>query len=197
MYLSKRQSIVIASSLLGLFFLATYFASRGSVVIPLAREKRVATGIDEEIKGSSMFTLNNFERSEVRNGKKVWEVKAVEGQYFPEQSAAKVTSAKVWIYGENNEVITIEADSATLHLSGVSLSRAELKGSVRLIRNEEVTVETESALYDADKQTVTAEGEVKLSSSSIDVSGTGLSVDIASKNIELASNVSSVVKPRS
>jgi LPS export ABC transporter protein LptC len=145
--------------------------------------------------GTSPFTLNQFQRSEMKDGKKIWEVKAAQGQYFPSESRATVRNAELYVYSKNGEQVTLWADSGDLYLSGPSLSRAEVQGRVRVVRNDELTITTERALYDKEKNLVHIPGSVKIESAQFDVSGEEMTVDLESRVVRLSKNVETVVRP--
>lgn len=154
-----------------------------------------AEGEDDGM-GQSPFTLKTFRRSEVRNGKKVWEIVAAEGRYFPEKNQAEVEAPELSIFTDEGNQIRVLANRASLHLAGSGLVSATLDGNVRVIRDDEITVETDQAEYDKLKGQVHAAGLVRLTSPTFDVSGVGLEVEVAPQIVRLLSSVESVVKPR-
>jgi LPS export ABC transporter protein LptC len=145
--------------------------------------------------GSSPFTLNQFQRSEMKDGRKIWEVKAAQGQYFPLESKAMVKNAELFVYSKNGDQVTLWAEAGTLYLNGPSLDRAEVQGRVRVVRNDEVTITTEAALYDKAKNLVEIPGFVRIESAQFEISGSAMSVDLESSVVRLAKDVESVVRP--
>lgn len=155
-----------------------------------------AATVRDEGGDQSPFTLRSFKRSEVRNGKKIWEVVAAEGRYFPELNRAEVREPELMLFTEEGDEIRVTARSANLHLSGMGVDRVVLQGDVQIIRNDEVTIRTEEAEYDKANGQVHGSGLVTLNSPTFDVSGVGVSVDVASKLVRLKSQVESVVRPK-
>ena len=145
--------------------------------------------------GTSPFTLNQFQRSEVRNGRKIWEVKATQGQYFPGDAKAIVRNAELFVFAKDGDQVTLWADSGTLYLSGPSLQRAEVEGNVRVMQNEEVKITTEKALYDKEKGLVEIPGAVKIEGAAFEISGSAMFVDVESRVVRLTKDVVTVISP--
>jgi len=130
----------------------------------------------------------------MKDGKKIWEVTATRGQYFPETNTAQLDQPSLLFYRSSGEVVELRAAQALLTLSGTTLNRAEISGDVRVVYGAKTTMTTELAIYDRASDTVTAPGEVKISSAQLDIVGRELTAQIESQVFTLAKNVSSTVK---
>jgi LPS export ABC transporter protein LptC len=202
MYLSKRQSRLVALGTLAAFFVG------GSVYIGFSRPGSAPSITPDTVTDSggpatpsalgspsgSNFVLNNFHRSEMKDGKKIWEVTATRGQYFPETNTAQLDEPSLLFYRSTGEVVELRAAQALLTLSGTTLNRAEISGAVRVVYGAKTTMTTEFALYDRASDTVTAPGEVTISSAELDIVGRELTAQIESQVFTLAKDVSSTVK---
>lgn len=206
MYLTKAQSLTVALGTLALFFVGgiTYMRlSQPSFVSPTSETPATIeptavpenTGLATPASGSN-FVLENFHRSEMKDGKKVWEVSAVKGHYFPETNTARLETPSLLFYRPNGEVVQLNAEGATITLAGTSLTRAEITGKVKLVYSEKVTMETELAVYDKEKNLVTAPGEVTITSAQLDIVGRELTAKLDRNEFRLAKDVSSTVKKR-
>jgi LPS export ABC transporter protein LptC len=130
----------------------------------------------------------------MKDGKKIWEVTATRGQYFPETNTAQLDEPSLLFYRSTGEVVELRAAQALLTLSGTTLNRAEISGAVRVVYGAKTTMTTEFALYDRASDTVTAPGEVTISSAELDIVGRELTAQIESQVFTLAKDVSSTVK---
>ena len=72
------------------------------------------------------FTLNEFHRSLVKDGKTVWEIRGAHGNYDPSQAQARIDKPDLNVMRDNGDTIHLTADKADLTLSGTQLSAAEL-----------------------------------------------------------------------
>lgn len=203
MRLSKGQSLLVAVASIALFFVVGISLMKREANQGPLREDPASSSAAASIPAApaadapaSSFVLGVFQRSEVKNGKKQWEVKAKDGFYNPEKSTATVHDAVLWVYDKSGDVIELTAKEAILHLQGPALTKAEASGGVRVVRNGEVTVETEKAVYDKVNNKMTAPGVVRLTSDKADISGTRLEVDLNSKELTLQADVSTLIKPK-
>jgi LPS export ABC transporter protein LptC len=213
MRLTKSQSRVIAVGLILVFFAGgIWFIQRQEKpALNLAGQDSSApsgplpgspSGAGSASAGAALteqpakFALSDFQRAEIKDGRKVWEVKAAEGSYSPENSSANLKKAKLWLYGKGNEVVELEAGSAKLFVDGASLSKAELFDGVKVVRNNEVTIETDRAVFDKVNNKIHAPGAVKLTSEGMDISENKLEVDITTREVRLLENVDSVIRRR-
>lgn len=150
-----------------------------------------ATGTPE-----SKFVLKEFHRFEVRDGRKIWEAKGSQGQYFPEQNAARINDAKVWVYKKDGKDVSLTAGQALLKLQGPALIGAEASDGVVVQYAGEQTLETDRLLYDKDSAKITAPGIVQIRGALLDIEGESLEGDLNSNVFTLKRNVSTVLKPR-
>lgn len=212
---TRRQSIFIALVMLGGFFLGgIYLVKRqsGKYTIattpdPLPSEKIVrsqptAASIVPPLGTSgageaSGFLLNEFHRSQIKDGRTIWEVRGSKGQYFPAENKAIVSDARLILSRTPEEHVTVEAGEATLYLRGTELLRADIVHDVVLNYKDDVLVKTDHAIFDQTKNTVTAPGLVQISQEIIDVAGESLIADLSTQEFNLQRNVVTTVKPRS
>lgn len=145
---------------------------------------------------NSLFALKQFHRSEMKDGRKVWEVTATQGEYFPAESAARVKDAHVLLYRKGGEVVQIDTKEALLHLQAGTLSRAETSGGVKIVYNDKLTITTEVANFDREKNIVFAPGLVEIRGEMMDISGNVLNADVEKKEMTLSENVVSVIHGR-
>ncbi len=202
--ITRRQSIIIATVLLVSFFAATVAVtrSRNRVVTrppdpeePIASPTPVMLPPDGTPASSSQFVLGSFHRSEIKDGKKLWEVKADRGQYFPETASAVLESATVWMY-RKDRTIQLSAPHAALSFRASDLKNAQLHGGIRVEYDDSTTVETDAAVYDKEHETLTSDSGVRVSSDSLDVTGKNMFVNLTNNEVRLTGGVTTVVKPR-
>lgn len=213
--LTRSQSLVVAIGTLAVFFLIVGVVvreerkeipslspqdrARLAIRDESARNTQQAGGVQQQgssAQEQSLFVLDNFERSEVRDGRKTWEVKAREGHYMPGSSSALVKDAKLWVYQKDGDIVSIAAREATLYLNGTELTRAETRGDVVVMKNDDMTLTTDVAVFDKAANTVQAPGLVRIVTEAMDVEGVGMLVDVSGQEVKLLGNVSTLVKPK-
>lgn len=194
MYVTRQQSIALAVGFLALFFaLGMVLLQRSYVRPPQSATPAQPLVEQEQAADPAKFQLNEFHRVETKDGKKLWEVKAQNGRYFPETNTAKVNNGTVWIFKKNGDVVQLTAASATLHLEGASLSKAEASEGVQLVFNEKLKIETSEATYDKNAAKVFAPGHVKIVSDSMELAGEELSANVEDQSFTFARNVTSMI----
>lgn len=198
MNLTRTQSVTLAIATLALFFGVSLLLIKQSrqQVVPRIKDMVEFSTASSAAPEQSSFVLNNFHRSETRNGKLVWEVDAKRGQYFPETNTAKLEQAKLWLYSEKGTATVLDTAGATLYLKGVGLDKAEAFGGVVMVHNNKVTITTDQAVYDKSNELVTAPGIVKIKGELIEVTGKGLEVKLDNQEARLLNNVESVIRPK-
>ena len=120
---------------------------------------------------NAQFLLNDFHRSETKNGQKIWEVKASRGQYFPDKQMAEVFEADVWVFRDKGEQVFLKAPEATLGFEASALTKAFFPKSVHVVYNDKVTLDTSAATYDKSSNSVFSDTTVTIVSDMMDLTG--------------------------
>lgn len=195
MNITRRQSILYTVIGLGLFFSLGILLSKTGHRASMVTSVENNTSAGESASNSSRVLMGNFQRSETKNGKKIWEVQAKSGEYFPEQNTAVVKDAIVWFYRNTGETVRLTANEASLHLSGPSLDSCDLSGDVKLFLEEKsISLKTASASYSKETNTVRAPGQVEIHGDFLDLSGSSLIANLGTNSFTLEKNVKSIVK---
>ena len=209
MKITKNQSLALAVSIIVLFFIIGILLMPDNTTPPQDSQSiepatPTAAAVEATISAAaaitpgteSKFVLKEYQRSEVRDGRKLWEAKGTQAQYFPETNSAKILNAKIWMYKKDGQVITIDAGEAVLHLQGAGLSGADASKGVTIVYNNQQSLETDKLTYDKAKSSVFAPGFVKIKGELLDISGEILEGDLEKNEFKLKKNVSSTLKPK-
>lgn len=204
MRLSKRASQLIGLGVIVLFFVVASLTSRNTVppeernqLTDSASTKVSEPTLEPSAHPQSQFELNDFRRSSVKDGVKVWEVIAQRGTYDPQTSEAQLFDASIEITRKNGENLQIKADSATISLNGNELVQAELSGNVRTQLDKETTVITERAKYSLQNQEIITQAPVKIENSMLDITADRLQTNTEDQIITLTGNVTTLLQPAS
>lgn len=190
----------LACALIALFFLFLWALSStsGRKTVP-PQPIAIATPTPLPVStttNSAEFFLNNFHRSEIRNGRKIWEIKAAKGQYYPEKKAAEITSADVWLFRENGEEIFLQAPLAEIGFDGTTLGNAHFPDTVHVVYNDNTVVDTSVATYDKAADTISSEHPVLIESDLLRIEGNSFIAHVAEKSMVISGGVTTVIKPR-
>ncbi len=138
--------------------------------------------------------LQNFRRIKVIDDRKVWEVAAEDAQYYEAEKMILVERASVQLFLEDGRSIGMEGREGRLFLEGKEITRVELNGGVDATMAD-YQVHAENAIYDHDKNSISVPGAVHISGTGIDLSGTGMEIDVATKTVRLLQQVAMNVVP--
>lgn len=162
----------------------------------------VQSGVDIEpllsaVKESTALRMQEFKRVEIRDGKKVWEVKAKEAQYYTTEQLAHVNDAEVYIYRDNGSTVHFKSNAGKLYLSGETLIKAEFEGDIIVVIDNTTTLATNFAVYDALQNKLTAPGDVSISGDGFVIEGNEMDYLLNSQQFSLSHRVRSVFDPTS
>lgn len=208
--LTRKQSMWLGLGLLSSFFVAS------GVTIYLRNQNRLPSQSSalskEQIEGVARpgmvvtpgatpggglgFVLNDFHRSLVRDGKVVWEIHGVRGQYDALNNRAHIEKPDLNVTRDNGDTIHLTAERADLTLSGTQLSSADLHDNVVVVYNRDTIVKTSQAFYDEKQGKVDVPVPVELDSPMFALTGKKLVALLDSQEIFITNGVTSLVKPR-
>ena len=192
MRLSRTQSLFGGFGTLLLFFLlASLFISRTPKTFKSTLPAVQAVKTEG---GAVSFELGQFHRSETKEGKKLWEISAARGQYFPETNTARIFDATLFLF-KDQKTIELKAGEALVHLSGATLTKAEIFHGVTLTYDKG-RLETDQAVYDREHETVTAPGYVKIFNPSSESTGYSLQGDLQTNQFFLEHDVHTIFHNR-
>jgi LPS export ABC transporter protein LptC len=209
MQISQKQSKLIALSIIGSFFLVSLLmlTNKRSRVIPSDTSSDSSTPSNSSVVPTLLpspeviqsdrpgLTLKDFHRVEHKNGKKVWEIKARQGNYDAKTGQTTVSDAELFLFQSNGDSIFISSPQAILAVEDLSLNRAALSGGVKFKLNEDLTALAPEALFDKSAGLLTSAGPVQIITPTMKIEGKRLKLNLERKTVELLQNVSTVVLP--
>ena len=149
-HITRKQSFWLGSAILGIFFIISVIAIRsnhntiGNLTNSSQPEPEPTLGFDGQAMNSGVV-LKDFHRSEVKDGKTIWEIQGTSGKYIPEKNMAEILSPTLTVSRTADEHIVLVGKRALLYLSGTELSRAEIFDDIKLNYKNQVFVSVSSA----------------------------------------------------
>lgn len=138
--------------------------------------------------------IQGFRRVKVKDGRKVWEVAAEDGQYFEEDKVVVVRGAVMEWYLEDGRTVGLRGDEGRIILDGREVGRVELSGDIQ-VSLADYTVRTTDATYDSEAQTIHAPGRIQITGRALQLTGDGLEVDVEAQRLSILRNVSMQLQP--
>ena len=211
MHISKRQSFGLVAAIFAAFALITTVLFSGEdtergaerakhreLVESLKREVAASQNIalegsDSPAATSPEVVLTDFHRSEIKDGKLLWEVKAKRGLYSTKTGIATVEHAKVWIFRKNGDVFKLQAQDAKLKINVSGLTQVEAYNGVQFEINDELVAQSEQAFIDRTKSTVFCPGAVVIKTARILIKGEEMTARLDSEEFHLAQSVDTTI----
>ncbi len=149
---------------------------------------------DGSIDASVVFGA--FKKSEVKNGKKIWEITAKVGKFNTTTGLAELQETEVHLLKETDTII-LNADQALVTLTGNDLNKIDARGNVVIhSREKSATLYTDSLMYNKETDRIETEDPVKIISPEMELSGVGLDGNTALKNFKLFKDVSTILQAK-
>lgn len=204
MRLTRKQSIIASVGILILFFAGVALLRPGSPSLPSTTDGFPDSGATSSIASDPAidtasgpeFVLDDFRREELKDGKKVWEVKASRGRYSPGGGKASLENSTMWLYKKDGGIVSLKSDMATLKLDGPEgLSAAEFSGNIVIVDGT-TQLECQQAIYDKAKDLIIAPDLVKITGDKMALEGIGMEVKVSSKEIKLLKQTKTSLEPK-
>lgn len=196
MRLSRRHSFMISGAVLIIFFSGVFLIQslkKGGVKIATpVGDATLSIGED-----GPKAVLENFDRSESKNGKLLWRIKAKKGELLTEKNQATVFEPELTLSRDDAKPVFIQSKKAFLEFGGSNLQKAHLTESVYVTQeNPNFTMKAEDAIYDEKAQQLRVPSKVEIDSDSIAITGDSLTGDLQTSTFTVVGNVKSVIKKR-
>ncbi len=137
--------------------------------------------------------ISDFHRVKVRDGRKVWELTAIEAQYLEEKDTVVVTGPEVAFYGQDGQRVAIKGREGRIRLSGNEIEKIELGGGIE-VRVGEYVVRTAEAVYVQDKDAILASGRVEIDGSELSLEGETMLVELGRQRVQVLKGVTSTLR---
>lgn len=121
----------------------------------------------------SLLHANNFHWTQMKDGRKQWELSAKEASYTEDKTAVKLKGARFSMVLDDGKKVLLRAPAVRLALKDQKVSRADLQGGIELNYGD-IRLRTPSATFLPDQDYLTAAGEVQIEGEGASISGVGM-----------------------
>lgn len=191
--MNRKKSLIVAGSVIVAFFLGVIFLfkKQSSISTPIGE-----LSVELDLSTGPKVVLNNFKRSESKDGKKLWEITAEKGVFSPNTQEAQVENPKLQFFKKSDVTVTLTSRKAIINFDNQTLANAELLDEVLLVQDNPSFIMTGNrALYD--QKQVLIPGPVTIRSDSLFIEGENLVGDVEAEVFTLKNNVKSVIRKES
>lgn len=138
--------------------------------------------------------IRDFHRVVTRDGKKLLEVSATEASYFRDSSGIQVLEPSLIFFNDGERVGQISGDRGLLTLSGNDVESVKMTGDVALVLVQ-FEIRADSLTYERARNQIVADGPAVIRSPEVEVAGTGMTLDLASRTLRVDSAVDMTLRP--
>lgn len=127
----------------------------------------------EELSEAEM-KLKDMEYTEMRDGKRLWKLKASEAQYFQDRQQTLLTSVQFTLFLQDGEVV-LQSPEGMLHAGSKNI---ELWDSIQVDFQKGYQLSTKRAHYDHERRRIQSETPIRLTGPDIDLKGARWEYDL-------------------
>ncbi len=136
----------------------------------------------------------DFHRSQIKNGRTVWEVSAAEVEYNQSRNEASIRDVTLKWHLEDGQSIGIHSDYGQVRLEGAELRAVDIRGNVEFALGP-YALRIPSASYERGMEKISSPGPVSLTGAGLELTGSKLEVDLQTNRLVLQGNVRMVLRP--
>lgn len=189
-YISRKQSIRWSFGIVAAYIVLVVIIVRLRMHPNALQSENAEALIDG---ATSKIMLHQFERSETRGDKKLWQVKAASGELFPEINKTRLRDFEMETYQEDGTTIRMTAPQGLLSLEGTGFKSAYVSDGVVVYYGKEYIIRTQAASYLKAENSVTSDSRTTIEGENLKVSGDSLSADVNSKTLFLKGHVTTFI----
>lgn len=145
------------------------------------------------VTNTATITLDKFHRSQIVDGKLLWDAKGDRAQVDPVTGIISVENADVK-FRENEGLVSFTANNAEVLLQNSELESAIGKGSVVIDYHDQIQFYSDHAAYSKGTGSVEAQGPVRIEHEQMTTTGINLVGDLQTEAFHLKGPVKTVIK---
>lgn len=189
--ISRRNSISVAVGSLCLCLLCGVLLLRGKSAPVVG----FGTGSEEllNLPTSSTVSLSDFHRSESKDGKLVWDVTAVRGEYYPENGRANLKTPAIKLFSEEGSAVTIKAPVGLVLLENEALREARVTGGATVVHQSGVVVESPELTYSTGTQEISTDKTATITGEGVITTGNVLIFNTDTQKLRLSNGVRTTI----
>lgn len=120
-----------------------------------------------------------------------WEVKADSANYVRSENIAILDKIRVKLVMSDGKTLVMTGDKGTLHTDTKDM---EISGNVEVVSEKGDRLTTDILKYSGSEQRIYTEGAVEMKNSRMQVTGVGMSLSLADKDVTLLSKVKANIR---
>ncbi|MBY0277984.1 LPS export ABC transporter periplasmic protein LptC [Candidatus Binatia bacterium] len=172
-------AVMLALAGLGFVLGRTMINQQAAVVAP--ESDGLAPEVSQRIK--------EFRRVKLKDGHKEWELVAEEAELVSDQGEIEISGPKLAFYGGDGRDVEVKGAAGRIFLENGDVQRIELSGGIDVTVGD-YFVQTDTAIYFQNINSIAAPGEVRLKSSEMALTGQRMVLDLTTRKVLFRKGVS-------
>lgn len=137
--------------------------------------------------------IRDFRRVKVKDGRKTWELVALEAEVVAGRSEVVVVEPSVSFFGEDGRSAVVSGKEGRVFLAGSDVQRIELGGGIE-VRVSDYVVRTDSATWVQAEDSVSAPGKVTVDGDAMSLVGDGMLVELGRQRLQFQRGVRTTLR---
>jgi LPS export ABC transporter protein LptC len=160
----------------------------------IQREREIDSEGTLDMLPQAVQMIQNFHRVEIRDGEKVWELKAEEAQYLPESDEVVVRNLRASFFRDDGGEVVITGGKGHVRLVDRELRRIRVRDNV-VVHVEEFVIKVDDATYSRDLDRIVARGPVHIVGDTLELRGRGMNIDVERSSFTIDTSVHMTIRP--
>ena len=142
----------------------------------------------------SQVELTDFNRVEVREGRKVWSIAASNAKFFKDEGLTHVSDISLEIFREKKSSVKILSKAARLAIEDEVMEKVDLEGNIKVKIDESLSLRANFATYDSIERVLEVPGAVRIYGTGYELRGDGFRMKIDGEKFVIRKNASTMFR---
>lgn len=144
----------------------------------------------------SALEVKDFHRTQVKDGRKLWEVSGEEVRYLKTEKEVVIKRPKLVFYRQNGESLEVTGNQGRIFFSGEEMERVHLEGAME-VNYSGFILKAHELLYVKGKDMIVLPGRVTLTGKGMELEGVGMEISLHEEKLRLQRQVRTKLEPDS
>jgi LPS export ABC transporter protein LptC len=141
---------------------------------------------------SSTLSLRDFHRSESKEGKVIWEVRAATGEFNTERSTARLQQPVILFFDKEGKPMTLTAPLGNVVFKNETLKEARATGGASIVHDSGLTIASPELLFDGESELISTDKSAEITGEGFIANSQDLTLDTEKQILTLKEKVTTV-----
>ena len=142
----------------------------------------------------SALEVKDFYRTQVKEGRKLWEIAGEEARYLKKEKEALIKKPRMVFYHKNGEAMEVKGDEGHLFFTGQEMDRVHIQGAMQ-VNYSGFVLQANELFYEKGKDRVFLPGKVTVKGKGLELEGIGMEISLQDEKLRLHQQVKTKIEP--